>query len=116
MYAQRATDKGLVIAEGTTVSILGRGYLGAPGIYTDEQATGWKKVTDAVHVKGDSIFLQLWHVGRQSHIEMTNAQIPVATSAVQFEQVVVTKDGWVTVSSNRALQFPDHEKLLFFIF
>ena len=57
MYAQRATDKGLVIAEATTVSILGRGYLGAPGIYTDEQVTGWKKVTDAVHAKATEYFI-----------------------------------------------------------
>lgn len=104
MYAQRATDKGLLIAEATTISILGRGYLGAPGIYSDEQVIGWKKVTDAVHAKGGKIFLQLWHVGRQSHVEMTNGQIPVAPSVVQFEQIVVTKDGWVPVSPNRALE------------
>ncbi|MCF0054536.1 alkene reductase [Dyadobacter sp. CY356] len=107
MYAQRATDQGLVIAEATTVSILGRGYLGAPGIYTDEQVTGWKKVTDAVHAKGGRIFLQLWHVGRQSHVEMTNGQTPVAPSAVQYEQVVITKDGWVPVSPNRALEIEE---------
>lgn len=107
MYAQRATDKGLIIAEATTVSILGRGYLGAPGIYSDEQVIGWKKVTDAVHAKGGKIFLQLWHVGRQSHVEMTNGQTPVAPSAVQYEQVVVTKDGWVPVSPNRALEIEE---------
>jgi N-ethylmaleimide reductase len=103
MYGQRATDKGLIIAEATTVSILGRGYLGAPGIYSDEQVIGWKKVTDAVHANGGKIFLQLWHVGRQSHLDMTGGLSPVAPSAVQFEQVVVTKDGWVPVSPNRAL-------------
>jgi N-ethylmaleimide reductase len=107
MYAQRATDQGLIIAEATTVSILGRGYLGAPGIYTDEQVTGWKKVTDAVHVKGGKIFLQLWHVGRQSHVEMTGGLTPVAPSAVQYEQVVITKDGWVPVSPNRALDIEE---------
>lgn len=103
MYGQRATDKGLIIAEATTVSILGRGYLGAPGIYSDEQVIGWKKVTDVVHANGGKIFLQLWHVGRQSHLDMTGGLSPVAPSAVQFEQVVVTKDGWVPVSPNRAL-------------
>lgn len=107
MYGQRATDQGLIIAEATTVSILGRGYLGAPGIYTDEQVEGWKKVTNAVHAKGGRIFLQLWHVGRQSHVDMTNGQTPVAPSAVQYEQVVVTKDGWVPVSPNRAMEIQE---------
>jgi N-ethylmaleimide reductase len=107
MYGQRATDKGLLITEATTVSIQGRGYLGAPGIYTDEQVTGWRKVTDAVHAKGGRIFLQLWHVGRQSHVDMTNGQTPVAPSVVPYEQVVITADGWVPVSPHRALEITE---------
>ena len=102
-YAQRASKGGLQIAEATTVSITGRGYLGAPGIYSDAQVAGWGKVTDAVHAKGGRIFLQLWHVGRQSHVEMTGGVAPVAPSVVPFEQVIVTKDGWVPVSPHRAL-------------
>jgi N-ethylmaleimide reductase len=104
MYGQRASGRGLIIAEATTVSILGRGYLGAPGIYSDAQVVGWKKVTDAVHANGGRIFLQLWHVGRQSHIDMTNGATPVAPSVVPFEQVVVTGNGWVPVSPHRALE------------
>ena len=103
-YGQRASKGGLQIAEATTVSIVGRGYLGAPGIYSDEQVAGWRKVTDAVHAKGGKIFLQIWHVGRQSHVDMTGGVAPVAPSAVPFEQVVVTKDGWVPVSPARALE------------
>jgi N-ethylmaleimide reductase len=103
MYSQRASDQGLLIAEATTVSVLGRGYLGAPGIYSEDQVVGWKKVTDAVHAKGGRIFLQLWHVGRQSHVDMTNGATPVAPSVVPFEQVVVTENGWVPVSPHRAL-------------
>jgi N-ethylmaleimide reductase len=34
-YGQRASKGGLQIAEATPVSIQGRGYLGAPGIFTD---------------------------------------------------------------------------------
>ena len=102
-YGQRASDGGLQIAEATPVSILGRGYLGAPGIFDDAQIAGWKKVTDAVHAKRGKIFLQIWHVGRQSHVDMTNGQQPVAPSAVPFEQVVFTKNGWVPVSPARAL-------------
>jgi N-ethylmaleimide reductase len=65
-YGQRASKGGLQIAEATPVSIRGRGYLGAPGIYSDAQVEGWRKVTDSVHAKDGVIFLQLWHVGRQS--------------------------------------------------
>ncbi|PZM15474.1 alkene reductase [Rhizobium tubonense] len=103
-YGQRASEGGLQVAEATPVSIVGRGYLGAPGIYSDEQVAGWKRVTDAVHAKGGRIFLQIWHVGRQSHVDMTGGVAPVAPSAVQYEQVVMTKDGWVPVSPNRALE------------
>jgi N-ethylmaleimide reductase len=106
-YGQRATDKGLLITDATTVSIHGRGYLGAPGIYTDEQVKGWKKVTNAVHARGGKIFLQIWHVGRQSHVDMTGGLAPIAPSAVQFDQVVITKDGWVPVSPNRALEIDE---------
>lgn len=106
-YGQRASDRGLIIAEATPVSIQGRGYLGAPGIYSDEQIAGWKKVTDAVHAKGGRIYLQLWHVGRQSHVSMTNGEAPVAPSVVPFEQVVYTADGWVPVSPHRALNIEE---------
>jgi N-ethylmaleimide reductase len=103
-YRQRATGKGLLIAEATTISVAGRGYLGAPGIYSKDQVEGWQKVTDAVHKEGGRIFLQIWHVGRQSHVDMTGGLSPVAPSEVPFEQIVVTKDGWVPVSPHRALK------------
>jgi N-ethylmaleimide reductase len=108
-YGQRASRGGLQIAEATTVSVLGRGYLGAPGIYSDDQVAGWRKITDAVHAKGGYIFLQIWHVGRQSHVDMTEGQTPVAPSAVTFDQVVFTKDGWVPVSPARALDMHEIE-------
>jgi len=106
-YGQRASKGGLQIAEATHVSVTGRGYLGAPGIYSDEQVAGWRKVTDAVHAKGGKIFLQLWHVGRQSHVDVTGGVAPVTASEVPFEQVVFTKDGWVPVSPARALKIEE---------
>ena len=82
-YAQRASA-GLIIAEATTVSPRGHGYPNTPGIYTDEQVAGWKKVTSAVHAKGGRIFLQLWHVGRISHPAFQpNGELPVAPSAIK---------------------------------
>jgi 2,4-dienoyl-CoA reductase-like NADH-dependent reductase (Old Yellow Enzyme family) len=64
-YSQRA-GAGLMITEATSVSPQGVGYAGTPGIWSDEQTEGWKKVTHAVHAKGGRILLQLWHVGRIS--------------------------------------------------
>jgi N-ethylmaleimide reductase len=64
-YAQRASA-GLIVAEGTNVSVQGRGYAFTPGLYTDEQVQGWREITFAVHGRGGRIFPQLWHVGRIS--------------------------------------------------
>jgi N-ethylmaleimide reductase len=79
-YTQRASEGGLVISEATSISIGGRGWFGAPGMYSDEQVAGWKKITSAVHLKGARMFSQLWHVGRSSHVSMTNGAAPVAPS------------------------------------
>ena len=111
-YGQRASEGGLIISEGATVSIGGRGYLGAPGIYSEEQIAGWRSVTEAVHAKGGYIFLQLWHVGRVSHVNMTNCEMPVAPSVVPFEGIVVTRDGFVPPSPHRALEIEEIPKLV----
>jgi 2,4-dienoyl-CoA reductase-like NADH-dependent reductase (Old Yellow Enzyme family) len=60
-YSQRASDGGLIFTEATAVAASARGYRGAPGIYNNEQVTGWKRITDAVHAKGGYMFVQLWH-------------------------------------------------------
>jgi N-ethylmaleimide reductase len=65
-YAQRAAA-GLIITEGTSPSPNGLGYCRIPGIFSDAQVEGWKKVTQAVHSKGGKIFLQIMHTGRISH-------------------------------------------------
>src|SRR3954467_2872716 len=65
-YAQRATA-GLIITEGTSPSPNGLGYARIPGIYSDAQVAGWKKVTDAVHKRGGKIVVQLMHTGRIGH-------------------------------------------------
>lgn len=83
-YAQRA-GAGLIISEATSVTPMGVGYADTPGIWSDEQVAGWKKITDAVHKKGGRMFLQLWHVGRISDPIFLNGELPVAPSAVQPE-------------------------------
>lgn len=80
-YCQRASA-GLIIAEATSVSPQGVGYLNTPGIWCHAQVEGWRQITDAAHKKGGKIFLQLWHVGRVSDPEFLSGQIPVAPSAI----------------------------------
>ena len=80
-YAQRASA-GLIIAEATVIARTGIGYADTPGIWSREQAEGWKVITHAVHERGGSIFLQLWHVGRISHPVFLDGALPVAPSAI----------------------------------
>src|SRR6266702_3535556 len=98
-YAQRATPGGLLIAEASPVMATGFGSPGVPGIYTERQVTGWRKVVDAVHAKGGVIFLQLWHVGRVSHSSFQpGGALPVAPSAVPITgsgMMAMTADGKV---------------------
>lgn len=81
-YAQRASA-GLIISEATSVDAMGVGYPNTPGIWSDEQVEGWKRVTDAVHEAGGQIVLQLWHVGRISDPIYLDGKLPVAPSAVK---------------------------------
>ncbi len=80
-YGQRA-GAGLIISEATCVSPQGVGFPHTPGIWSEEQVSGWIKITDAVHAGGGRIFLQLWHVGRVSHPYYLNGELPVAPSAI----------------------------------
>lgn len=47
-----------------------QGYLFTPGIFSSEQIEGWKRVTEEVHRDNGKIFIQLWHVGRISHVSI----------------------------------------------
>ena len=91
-YTQRASA-GLIITEGTQVSERGIGYVFTPGIHTQAQIQGWKRVTDAVHDAGGLIFAQLWHVGRVSHPDFHGGKLPLAPSAIGFKGQVYTPQG-----------------------
>lgn len=80
-YVQRASA-GLILSEAVAVTPMGVGYPDTPGLWSDEQVEGWKKVTGAVHDAGGHIFAQLWHVGRISHPSLLNGELPVAPSAI----------------------------------
>jgi N-ethylmaleimide reductase len=104
-YAQRASA-GLIVTEATQVSHQGIGYVHTPGIYTQEQVAGWKKVTDAVHKVGGRIFLQLWHVGRISNRSLQpDSQLPVGPSAIAPEGQSMALDySMVNYEAPRALE------------
>ena len=92
-YSQRASA-GLIITEATTISPQANGWNQSPGIYTDEMVDGWKLVTDAVHAQGGRVFLQLWHMGRASHSDFHDGDLPVAPSAVAISgDGIHTPDG-----------------------
>jgi N-ethylmaleimide reductase len=81
-YGQRATA-GLIITEGVAPSANGLGYARQPGVFTDAQVSGWKKVTSAVHAVGGKIFAQLMHDGRVSHsANMAEGSKILAPSAI----------------------------------
>jgi N-ethylmaleimide reductase len=107
-YSQRTSDGGLIFTEATAISPSARGYRGAPGIYSDEQVTGWRRVTKAVHAKGGYMFVQLWHAGRTTHIAVTGEE-PVTASVdptywADPSILVVTPDGFSQPSPHRALE------------
>ena len=110
-YAQRADPQqgaALIISEATAISHQAQGYSDVPGIWSDAQVAAWKPITAAVHAAGGRIFMQLWHVGRVSHVDLQpEGQAPVAPSAITANtKTVLIKDGapkFVATSAPRAL-------------
>jgi N-ethylmaleimide reductase len=111
-YEQRASA-GLIVSEGTQISAEGQGYLDTPGIYSAEQVAGWRKVTDAVHAKGGKIIVQLWHVGRISHLSLLpEGQVPVSSTARAANGKTFTAKGFEQVSTPRALATDELARLV----
>lgn len=83
-YRQRASA-GFILTEATAISPMAVGYPDTPGIWTEEQVSGWKAVTDAVHQAGGRIVMQLWHVGRVSDPYYLDGELPVAPSPIALD-------------------------------
>jgi N-ethylmaleimide reductase len=89
-YAQRS-GAGLIVTEGTSPSPEGLGYPRIPGIYSEAQVAGWKKVTDAVHQNGSKFFLQLMHTGRIAHVaNLPDGIQPVGPSDIKAAGEIYT--------------------------
>ena len=111
-YAQRASA-GLIVTEGTQISAEGQGYLDTPGVYSAEQVAGWKRITDAVHAKGGKIVVQLWHVGRISHLSLLpEGMQPVSSTAQRAGGKTFTAKGFEDVSEPRALRTDEIARLI----
>jgi len=102
-YTERASA-GLIITEATQVSPQGVGYVRTPGIHSREQVEGWRRVTESVHRAGGLIYLQIFHVGRISHPDFLDGELPVAPSAINADGEVFTYSGKKHRVAPRALQ------------
>ncbi|GHH55312.1 alkene reductase [Streptomyces candidus] len=102
-YAQRASA-GLIITEGIQPSVVGQGYPTTPGLHSEEQLAGWRKVTDAVHAAGGVIFAQLMHAGRIGHPSvLPDGLTPLAPSAVTPAGQLFTGTAMADFTEPRAL-------------
>ncbi|HQR02522.1 MAG: alkene reductase [Proteobacteria bacterium] len=103
-YRQRA-NAGLIVTEGTHPSRAGKGYCRTPGIHTEAQIAGWRKVTDAVHAEGGRIVIQLMHVGRVSaRLNKETDADTVAPSAIRARTKLFTDQaGMADTETPRAL-------------
>ncbi len=74
-----------------------------PGIYTDRQQGVWAEIAEAVHARGGKMFVQLWHVGRMAHPEISGFET-VAPSAIAADMVAHTPSGKQALPVPRALR------------
>lgn len=106
-YTQRASA-GLIISEAINISKQATGSPFTPGIYTKEQIDAWKKVTQAVHENGGTIYAQLWHTGRVGHSLVKNGELPVAPSAIAIQgQQHFTMEGMKAYETPKALSIEE---------
>jgi N-ethylmaleimide reductase len=108
-----AASAGLIISEATQVAPEGQGYEATPGIHSAAQIEGWRDVTRAVHASGGRIFLQLWHVGRVSHVTLQpGGRLPVAPSAVRANTKTFIGGEFIDTSPPRALTLEDIPEII----
>ena len=109
LYYEQRASAGLIITEGSQVSKKAVGYINTPGIYSDEQVEGWKKVTKRVHDEGGKIFIQLWHVGRMSHPDFYGGDLPLSASDINPNAKSYTPSGFKETVAPKAMTKSDIE-------
>ena len=111
-YTQRASA-GLIISEAINISKQATGSPLTPGLYTQGQISAWKRVTQAVHEKGGTIYAQLWHTGRVGHSLVKNGELPVAPSAIGIQgQQHFTMEGMKDYETPRALTIDEIKQII----
>lgn len=111
-YRQRASA-GLIVTEGTQISPVAQGYAWTPGIHTEAQVEGWRKIVDAVHAEGGKIVPQIWHVGRISHPSIIEGGLsPVGPSALSAGAKTFDGTGFVETVQPRAMTEEDIARTL----
>jgi N-ethylmaleimide reductase len=110
-YSQRASA-GLIISEATGISQQGLGWPNAPGLWSEEQVTGWRPVVRAVHDAGGRIIAQLWHMGRLVHPDYLGGAQPVSASATTAPGHAHTYEGNKLYAESRALERQEIRKVI----
>ncbi|SFF99628.1 N-ethylmaleimide reductase [Salegentibacter agarivorans] len=110
-YTQRASA-GLIITEGSQVSKEAVGYVNTPGIYSKEQIAGWKMVNKKVHEAKGRMFIQLWHVGRMSHPDFHNGDLPLSASAINPEAQSYTPEGFKDTVTPKEMTIEDIKRTI----
>ncbi len=102
-YSQRASA-GVIISEATAVSRAANGaYMNTPGMFTERHQRRWAEIADAVHEAGGRMFVQLWHVGRMGHPDISGVET-VAPSAIAADMTAHTSAGKKPLPVPRALR------------
>lgn len=101
-YYKLRAGAGLIITEGASPSANGLGYARIPGMFSDAQVAGWKRVNDGVHAAGGKIFIQLMHTGRVSH----PANMAAGTKIVAPSAVALAGDMWTDASGMQPYPVP----------
>lgn len=72
---------GLIITETFAVVPEGKGFVGTPGLWNDDQIPGFAEFTKRIHKYGSKVVAQIFHAGRQTSRQVIGTT-PKAPSAI----------------------------------
>eukprot|EP01130_Rhizamoeba_saxonica_P003324 TRINITY_DN1411_c0_g1_i3.p1 TRINITY_DN1411_c0_g1~~TRINITY_DN1411_c0_g1_i3.p1 ORF type:complete len:360 (-),score=71.91 TRINITY_DN1411_c0_g1_i3:38-1117(-) len=111
-YYSARTGLGFLISEGLNINDEARGWLEAPGIYTDEQLEAWKQIIGQVKDTNAEtpFFAQLWHTGAASHRDLQDGNLPVSASNIAIPGESYTPSGKQPYEAPRPLTIEEIKK------